>query len=221
VLNLQALFVVFEGTDGAGTTTQGDLLTNALRKSGRTVVRTAEPSDGEIGRVLRAVLRQQNGPKMDPRTVALLFAADRVDHCQRVIAPALERGEVVVCDRYVGSSLAFQVADGQGQIDATWVLEINRAALQPALSILIDVPIDLALERIARRGKPRERFEIEEMLARVRARYGQVFADHPAKLGRCVVIDGSRQREAVAYDVLGAVMETLSDKSAVLQEART
>lgn len=217
---MQPLFVVFEGTDGAGTTTQGDLLANAMRKSGRTVVRTAEPSDGEIGRVLRAVLRQQSGPKMDPRAVALLFAADRVDHCQRVIGPALERGEVVVCDRYLGSSLAFQVADGQGQIDAAWVLEINRGALQPDLSILIDVPIDLALERITRRGKPRERFEIEEMLARVRARYQQVFADRPAKLGRCAVIDGSRQREAVAYDVLGAVMETLSDKSAALQETR-
>lgn len=204
------LFVVFEGTDGSGTTTQGDLLSAALRHAGRTVLRTAEPSDGPVGRLLRQVLREKGSERLDPVSVALLFAADRTDHCARVIAPALRRGEVVVCDRYLGSSLAFQVVDGQGAIDAAWVLDINRRALVPDLSLLMDAPVGVALTRIHRRGKPAERYEIEETLTGVRQRYLQVFREALAPLGRCVTIDANRAREAVAYDVLGAVMQALA-----------
>jgi dTMP kinase len=212
------LFIVFEGTDGSGTTTQGDLLAAALRQAGRTVLRTAEPSDGPVGRQLRQVLREKGAERLDPSAVALLFAADRVDHCERVIGPALQRGDVVVCDRYLGSSLAFQVVDGQGKIDAPWVLAINRAALVPDLSILLDVPVGVALTRIHKRGKPQERFEIEETLTGVRLRYVQLFQEAPTPLGRCVRIDAHRAREAVAYDVLGAVMQGLALAEALLRQ---
>ncbi len=209
-MTYRPLFVVFEGTDGSGTTTQGDLLATALRHAGRTVLRTAEPSDGPVGRLLRQVLREKGAERLDPVSVALLFAADRVDHCTRVIEPALRRGEVVVCDRYLGSSLAFQVVDGQGAIDAAWVFDINRRALVPDLTMLLDVPVGVALTRIHHRGKPTERYEIEETLTGVWQRYVQVFRDAPAPLGRCVTIDANRAREAVAYDVLGVVMHSLA-----------
>lgn len=221
-MNPQSLFVVFEGTDGSGTTTQGDLLAEALRHAGRNVVRTAQPSDGEIGRLLRQTLRDHRSDhRLDPVSVALLFAADRVDHCERVIRPALLHGNTVICDRYVGSSLAFQVVDGGGAIDAEWLLSTNRAAIRPDISLLLDVPVVTALSRIQRRGKPRERFEYEETLQRVQARYREVFAKAPPLLGKTLTLDANRPREAIAYDVLGAVMQVLAERGLAGREART
>lgn len=200
-----ALFIVLEGTDGSGTTTQGNLLAQSLRVAGHEVLRTAQPSDGPIGVVLRAALRNEMGHRLDPVAVALLFAADRSDHCHRVIGPALARGEWVVCDRYLGSSLAFQVVDGDGTIDEAWVLALNRHALVPDLSVLLDVPTDTAVGRIQERGKPRERFEIEDTLRNVRQRYRQVFASPPERLGPAVVVEADRPRESVAREVLAHV----------------
>lgn len=209
----QPLFIVFEGTDGSGTTTQGDLLTAALKRAGRTVVRTAEPTEGDVGVMIRNVLRARTEHPLDPAAVALLFAADRVDHCRHVITPALHRGETVICDRYLGSSLAFQVVDGDGHITPEWICTINRDALVPDLTILLDLPVPDAMTRIHHRGKPRERFEIAETLERVRARYRQVFADAPPQLGRTLVLDASRSREAIAYDVLSAVLQLTQERT--------
>ncbi len=205
-----SLFICFEGTDGSGTTTQGNLLAAELQRQGRTVLRTAQPSDGQVGQLIRAALRGETVHRLDPATVALLFAADRVDHCRHVIAPALARGEVVICDRYLGSSLAFQVVDGEGAIDAEWVMRINREALVPDATILMDLPVDQAVHRIVARGKPRERYEIEDTLQRVRSRYRAVFAAPPPQLGRTVVLDAQRSREAIAYDVLQVVTQVLA-----------
>lgn len=199
------LFIVFEGTDGAGTTTQGHQLAEHLRAEGKTVVRTAEPSEGPIGQLLRQVLRAPPGERMDPQAVALLFAADRVDHVARLIDPALQRGEWVVCDRYLGSSLAFQVVDGQGAIDAPWVLQINRTARVPDLTILLDLPSEVAVQRIEQRGQPRERFEVQATLERVRARYLEVLGNPPERLGPVVVVDAGRTPAEVGYDVRAAV----------------
>ena len=207
------LFIVFEGTDGSGTTTQGDLLAAALRRSGRTVVRTAEPTAGDVGVMIRNVLRARTQEPLDPAAVALLFAADRMDHCVREIGPALDRGEVVICDRYLASSLTFQVVDGAGGITPEWIATINGGALTPDLTILLDLPVPDAMTRIHHRGKPRERFEVAETLERVRARYRDVFGHPLPQLGRTVVLDAGRAREAIAYDVLTLVMELLQTRS--------
>jgi len=209
----QPLFIVFEGTDGSGTTTQGDLLTAALKRSGRTVLRTAEPSDGDVGVIIRNALRARTEHPLHPAVVALLFAADRVDHCQRVIAPALARNEAVICDRYLASSLTFQVVDGAGGITPEWICEINSGALTPDLTILMDLPVTDAMTRIHHRGKPRERFEVAETLERVRERYREVFRDAPPQLGRTLVLDATRSREAIAYDVLSAVLQIIQDRT--------
>ena len=204
-MSATGLFIVMEGTDGSGTTTQGNLLAAELGRRGWTVVRTSEPSGGDIGKLLHRVLRGRTERPLAPEIVALLFAADRIDHCQREIAPALARGEAVVCDRYLGSSLAFQVTDGGGAFDAAWVRQINRAVLEPDLSILIDVPIATAMARIESRGKPLERFEVAAFLNQVRARYHEAFGAGVAGLGRTLVFDGDRPAEVVFADVLAAV----------------
>ncbi len=207
------LFIVFEGTDGSGTTTQGNLLTQQLQQAGHSVHRTAQPSPGPIGQLIRAALRGQLEGRLDARTVALLFAADRVDHGHREIQPALDRGDVVVCDRYLGSSLAFQVVDGSGGISEDWLLEINSGALVPDVSIWVDVPPEVAVARIVARGQPQERFEVLDTLRQVRQRYRDVFARAPKGLGRCVVVDGQPAPPEVAASIYAIAMECLSNSA--------
>ncbi len=202
----RGLFVALEGTDGAGSTSQGDLLAERLRSIGHTVIRTAQPSPLEIGRLLRQVLRGEIAG-VDAPTVALLFAADRVDHWQRLVAPALAAGQIVVCDRYVGSSLAFQVVDGAGGITPEWILAINARAHPADLTLWFDVPVDVAVARIAARGQARERFEVTETLQQVRARYTAIMADPPPQLGRCLRFDASQSLQAVAESVWQAVAD--------------
>lgn len=213
-LNESPLFIVMEGTDGSGTTTQGDMLADALRRGGRRVVRTSEPSGGEIGQLIRRVLRGQTDRPVTPEIVALLFAADRIAHCEDEIGPALGRGDFVVCDRYLASSLSFQIVDGEGGITADWLRSINRPIIEPDISLLVDVPIEVSMARIDKRGKPRERFEQSETLTRVRNRYHEIFADPRAGLGRRFIVDGNQSRERVAYEVLGHVIDLLGERSA-------
>lgn len=193
--------IVLEGTDGSGTTTQGDDLADHLRQLGLEVVRTAQPSPLATGQLIRQILRGEL-QGIDAAVVALLFAADRVDLGQRVLEPALQRGAWVVCDRHLASSLAFQVVDaardpGQPPIDPAWITAINRCALQADLTLWLDLPVEVALQRIESRGKPLERFEVSETLQRVRDRYAKVFADPPSQLGQVAVVDGSATRDAV------------------------
>lgn len=193
--------IVLEGTDGSGTTTQGDDLADHLRQLGLEVVRTAQPSPLATGQLIRQILRGEL-QGIDAAVVALLFAADRVDLGQRVLEPALQRGAWVVCDRHVASSLAFQVVDaardpGQPPIDPAWITAINRCALHADLTLWLDLPVEVALQRIESRGKPLERFEVSETLQRVRDRYAKVFADPPSQLGQVAVVDGSATRDAV------------------------
>ena len=208
------LFIVMEGTDGSGTTTQGDMLAQALRGSGHSAIRTSEPSGGEIGQLIRQILRNDTERTLTPEIVALLFAADRIAHCQDEIGPALAQGKFVVCDRYLGSSLSFQVVDGEGGISAQWLRSINRPILTPDLCFLMDLPADVTMARITKRGRPRERFEEGHMLAQVRERYLELFNNPNAGLGRMRIIDANRSREEVAIDVLGEVMALLSERNA-------
>jgi dTMP kinase len=202
-------FIAIEGTDGAGTSTQGDLLAQWLVERGLEVLRLAQPSHLEGGQLIRRILRHELGV-IDAATVALLFAADRVDLCERVIAPALARGAWVVCDRHLGSSLAFQVVDGAGGIDPDWLLAVNSKALTADLTLWIDVPVPVALQRIAARGKPIERFEVAATLERVRARYAEVARQPPAQLGAIATIDGQPARDVVAYAIRTQLLDALA-----------
>lgn len=207
-------FIVFEGTDGSGTSTQGDRLAAWLGERGIEVVRAAQPSHLEGGQLIRQILRGQVGP-VDAATVALLFAADRVDLCERVVAPALARGAWVVCDRHLASSLAFQVVDGDGGIDPQWILHINAKARPADLTFWLDVPVSVAMQRIVARGKPIERYEVAATLERVRNRYAEVAAQPPQPLMPITTIDATGERESISY----AIRQRIVDEFGVLEPA--
>ena len=160
-------FIVLEGLDGAGTTTQAHLLGERLAARGPVWV-TWQPSDRPAGLLIRRILKGE--VVTDPRALALLFAADRLDHVYGPggIAEHLSRGENVVCDRYYLSSLAYQTLDAS----FTWVHSINSQAMRPDLTVFLEVPVLVCLERIgARQGERKELFEREEALQRVRESY--------------------------------------------------
>jgi dTMP kinase len=189
-------FIVLEGIDGAGTTTQASAIASALRSEGRTVQVTREPSDGHVGKLIRSALAQSLA--LDPAALALLFAADRLDHLAVEVQPALARGEDVVCDRYLLSSLAYQGSS----LPLRWVQEINGRALSPSLTLFIDVPWEVARQRRAARGGEPELFDADEQQAKIAAKYRELIAT----LGDAVVqVDGTQPIPEVTRRCLEAI----------------
>lgn len=188
-------FIVFEGIDGAGTTTQARLLTRWLERNGRTVHQTAEPSTGPLGNLLRQAMRRRlvgsDGNPLDPRAFAALFVADRADHLAGEIEPALARGEDVVCDRYVLSSLAYQGLDA----DLEWVTALNAPMRAPDLTLFVDVDAEVAAQRRAERGGVAEIYEVDAFQRRVVEAYRACVRLRPAD--RVVHIDGAGTVRAV------------------------
>ena len=170
------LFIALEGIDGSGTTTHTRLLGKWLANKGWEVMQTHEPTNYRIGRLLREILRDAAVP---PAVDALLFAADRVDHTIRRIQPALDQGKIVITDRYIESSVAYQSSSG---LQKEWVLALNQFALQPNLTILLDIPPEVALRR-KKKPKPREKFEKVAFLTKVR----QVFLDRAKEQGFTII----------------------------------
>lgn len=189
------MFITFEGADRSGKSTQAELLRDALAADGRDVVLTREPGGTEIGERVRELLL--NGPPMAPRTEAALFAAARAEHVEVVIRPELERGAIVIADRYIDSSLAYQgVARGVGLDD---VLELNLRAvggLLPDRTVLLLVDPEIAA---ARSGAP-DRLEREgpELQRRVAAAYRELAERFPARM---VVFDGARDQDELAREI--------------------
>jgi dTMP kinase len=195
------LFIALEGLDGAGTTTQCERLVAWLRQRGRPVVATREPSDGRVGRLIRELLRA-GAPPFDPSALALLFAADRLAHLADEIRPALRRGEDVVTDRYAMSSLAYQGAGG----NLPWVRQLNARADDPDVTVLLQVSVDVCLERLAERGGPRDIYEERAALEAIAAGYREL-ADGGAG-GRVEVVSGERPADEVEQAVR-AIVEAL------------
>ncbi|TNE90939.1 MAG: dTMP kinase [Deltaproteobacteria bacterium] len=193
------MFLVLEGLDGAGTTTQSERLVAALRARGGEVVQTREPTDGPVGLIIRDVLRgDQRAPSVE--TLPWLFAADRADHLTRKVEPALRRGAYVVSDRYYHSSLAYQ--------SLTLPLE-KVAALNdfrsPHITFFLDVPVDECLARITKRGGEREIYEQRDKLERIAAAYDKVL-DLVEQRGETVIrIDGTGTPKDVHEAILAAV----------------
>jgi dTMP kinase len=198
-------FIVLEGLDGAGTTTQLERLGTALRARGHRVLTTREPSDGPIGTLLRQALTgrlqlpQGRGP-LTQETLGLLFAADRMDHLAAQVEPALEEGQVVLCDRYVLSSLAYQGKD----LPMAWVAELNRRARVPDLTLFVEVDVATAARRRAGRGGPEELFEAEAAQRKIAKRYRDAVELRKGH-ERIVRLDGTQPVEAVTADGLEAI----------------
>jgi dTMP kinase len=200
---MRGRFIVLEGIDGSGTTTQARRLAEALTAQGQRVCLTAEPSTGAIGRLIREQLGATAEARPDRRALALLFAADRLDHVAREIEPALARGETVICDRYVVSSWAYQSLD----CPRDWVETINRHAPWPELTLWLDIDVVEAQARIARRhaaeGTPTELFDAPPLQRRVAAAYRQILEETPGP--GIVRIDAARSADEVATAALAAL----------------
>ncbi|MDR6867634.1 dTMP kinase [Microbacterium resistens] len=196
----RGLWITLEGGDGSGKTTQSALLGEWLDGQGRTVLRTREPGGSEVGRLIRDIVLHHRGD-IAPRAEALLYAADRAHHVATVVRPALERGEVVLQDRYLDSSVAYQ---GAGRVlDADEVRRLSLWAAEgalPDLTVLLDIDPATARVRLDSDDKPFDRLEAEqeEFHGRVRDGYLALAAAEPE---RFLVLDATQ-----APDVLAAAV---------------
>lgn len=188
-------FIVFEGIDGAGKTTQIELLEAYLKNQGKQVLRTAEPTDSPIGRMLRDALSGKTS-----RTVcelAALFTLDRVSH-NAEIEQALASGKDVICDRYYYSTIAYQ----GGETDEGWVRDMNLNCPEirrPDLCIFLDLSPEESMARITRRNATLEIFETREKLERIRAQFHRVLRELPEE--NVHIVDAARPIEAIQADI--------------------
>jgi len=194
----RGVFIVLEGGDGAGKTAQARILCSSLESKGYKVHPTAEPSRTAVGRLIRRNLLQTE--KMLPEVEALLFAADRFLHLQSEIRPALAAGKVVVCDRYMYASFAYQGAQG---VDLNWLGEINRFAEKPDLAIYLDVPAEIGLKRIRRKKSVLEKLDLQRQ---VREEYLRL-----VRAGDLVLVDSNQPIERVSEAVLALAERRLQE----------
>lgn len=205
----RGVFIVFEGGEGAGKSTQSRLLAEWVQSQGRVVTRTREPGGTPAAEAIREVLLDVANTGLDDRAEALLFAAARGDHAMRVIRPALERGEVVVCDRFLDSSVAYQGAGRELGIDRVRDLSLWATRdLIPDLTIVLDIDPTVGLQRVERP----DRLEAEpvEWHARVRKGFLELAARDPQ---RYLVVDAGDSGESIA--------SLIADRVAGLLEERT
>lgn len=193
-------FISFEGIDGSGKSTQARLLADHLRGTGRDVVLTREPGGSPGAEEIRALVLEGDGDRWSPETELLLFTAARRDHLERTIAPALDAGQIVICDRFADSTRLYQGlarADLRGLVDQLHSLMIGR---EPDLTILIDMDPATGLGRALARGTGEERFESfgDTMQQKIRQGFLDLAQEFSA---RFVTVDGNRQLDAVAADI--------------------
>jgi len=190
-------FICIEGLDASGKTTHTHYLVDDLRRRGFKAMYTTEPSPGKIGEFIRAYVLHRKR-RVSSVVEALLFAGDRVDHIERLVKPALQKGKIVVCDRYLYSSLAYQGAAG---LNLDWIRQINRNALTPDLAIYLDVPPEIVLKRMRRKKSVMERLQIQR---RVEEIYLRLVED-----GLLVRVDGNRAKDEVSKSILAVALDFL------------
>ncbi|MGV3103729.1 dTMP kinase [Rothia sp. 32237D007AR] len=202
-------FIAFEGGDGSGKTTQIALLAEALTERGYSVLVTREPGGTEIGEKLRALVLEQGNGEIDPHTEALIFAASRAAHAHQKIRPALQAGQIVLCDRYIDSSAAYQGA-GRG-LGIENVVNLSRWAtcnLLPDTTILLDVPLAEGRSRTGARGTADRMESADDTFHRtLQATFLQLAQEAPQ---RYTLINGARPINEVHQDVLATALESIS-----------
>lgn len=208
-------FITFEGGEGAGKSTQAQLLAERLREAGHTVVETREPGGTKRGEKIRTFLLSGRAKEYGPMGEAVLFSSAREDHVREVIRPALERGDWVLCDRFSDSTAAYQGAAGGVRPSVIRALErVSAGDTMPDLTIILDVPPEAGLKRaLERNGEGDEasdgdHFESRELRFHEALRdcFLQIAKEAP---GRCIVVDAQLPADAVADDVWEAVVERL------------
>ncbi|WP_027877007.1 dTMP kinase [Meiothermus cerbereus] len=202
---MKGLFITFEGPEGAGKSTQARLLADWLREKGREVVLTREPGGTRLGQAIRELLLHQD--HMCFEAEYLLYSADRAEHMQTLIRPALERGRVVLCDRWLDSSLAYQ-GYGRG-LNLGWLQAVASGATQgikPRKTFLFDLPPEVGLERFE--GHDRLEREPLEFHQRVRQGYLELAQAEPQ---RFVVLDATQPPKALFEELKGHLQNLLAE----------
>ncbi len=202
--------ITFEGGEGAGKSTQVSILVERLRNAGRHAIATREPGGSPAAENIRETLLSGKVKQFGPFAEALLFSIARQDHIDTVISDALARGQWVVCDRFLNSTRAYQGATGGVPAPVISALErLTLHGVMPNLTIVLDIPVEEGLARMARRRGAPDRFESQDISQHERIR--KAFLDiAEEESGRCVVIDARKPEALVAEDVWEAVAERLS-----------
>lgn len=203
------IFITIEGPDGSGKTTIIHMLAENLKKEGFEVLATREPGGIEIAEQIRKVILDTDNTAMDPRTEALLYAAARRQHLAEKVKPALEKGKIILCDRFVDSSLAYQGhARGLGIDEVYSINEFAIENMMPQLTLYFDVSPEVGLERINKnKGREVNRLDLENLEFHQKVREGyMILADRFPE--RIVKIDASKQLDAV-YDEAEAKIKNL------------
>ncbi|MEA3229431.1 MAG: dTMP kinase [archaeon] len=195
----KSMFIVFDGLDGAGSSTQVSLLQKALQEKGHNAYVTKEPTNNIIGGLIRGQLTKDW--KTGPECLQLLFAADRAHHLEREILPMLRKENIVISDRYFFSTIAFGGID----LDMGWLKVLNEKFKVPDLSFFIKVPAKVCVERISRSRFDFELFEEEKKLEKVWKNY-EILAK---EFENVHIIDGMKPVEEVHKEILGIVVDYL------------
>ena len=196
----KASLIVFEGIDGAGSTTQTDFLFKYLKSKGQKVIKTCEPTDGPIGKLIRRALAHEL--KFSWETLQLMYSADRADHLDKLILPSVGAGKIVISDRYFFSTLAY----GELNLDGKWLRMVSKNFPMPSATFLIDTPVSVAMKRINSSRSTKDLFEKQNFLERVRKNYLK-----QAKEYSFFVLDGTKAKDEIGKEVL----ETLKEKKIV------
>jgi len=207
----RGLFIVLEGSDGAGISTQTALLQAGLMQHGMKALATKEPTSGPIGSVIRQGLSHRlvypPNQSLGDDVMALLYAADRLDHLRADIMPRLEAGTHVVCDRYRLSSYAYQGAS----LGQEWVRALNNRSIAPDVTFFIDVPPEVSQSRIEKRGNYVELYETDERLRPVYANYLRLIEQARSEGENIITVDGKLSVEEVAASILQHVLERVGE----------
>ncbi len=209
----RGLFISFEGADGAGKSSQIRRLADELRRRGKTVCVTREPGGSDGAETIRRILVEGASERWSPLTEALLMYAARADHLERVIRPALDRDEVVITDRFADSTMAYQgIAGALGEEKVRALHNLIVGGDDPDVTIILDVPTDIALSRTHGRTGAEARFEGKGVAyqEKVRAAFLKIARENPR---RCVVVDATPDEETLFKAVAAAVQKTLQSPS--------
>jgi dTMP kinase len=202
----KGLFLVIEGMDGSGKSTQSQLLFDYLKNKKYDVILTFEPTDEKIGKMLTEFyLKKVDMPIVD----AFLFSADREEHLKTVVIPALNQGKIVISDRYYHSTFSYQATQG---LDLSWLIDMNKFFMKPDLTIIVDSSPERCIERIEidkkRKIEDRVKFEKIEFLKKLRNNYLKL--PGTLKDEKIIVINGDRSREEVHQDIIKEVSRLLT-----------
>lgn len=209
-----SLFITFEGTEGCGKSTQIDLLAKHLGSKNKNYLLTREPGATPIGKQIRSLLLNRENTNIVPLTELLLYAADRAQHCEEIIRPALKENKTVICDRFFDSTTAYQ--EGGRQLPSKLVSEINQLAtqgLKPHITFLLDLPVEIGLKRALKRASiendTQDRFEREKLdfHERVRIKYHEI-ASQEAE--RVILVDANQDIQNIHQKIIQILESALT-----------